>query len=94
MIGLMLFVSTSTFPYFGEMLARANISINEINEEENGNHSAKNKLGAYYSIDELHKFLSDYSTSLSSIVYSLAQYADYIPEVCTPPPQHIHIQST
>lgn len=94
MIGLMLFVSTSTFPYFGEMLARANISINELNEEEHGTHTTKTKVGAYYSIDELYKFLSDYSTSLSSIVYNLAQYADYIPEVCTPPPQHTHIQST
>jgi|APTNR8051073442_1049403.scaffolds.fasta_scaffold03268_6 hypothetical protein len=90
MIGLMLFVSTSTFPYFGDMLARANISINELNEEENETHNTntKNKVGAYYSIDELHKFLSDYSTNLSSITFNLKQYADYIPEVCTPPPEN------
>ncbi len=95
MIGLMLFVSTSTFPYFGDMLARANISIIELNEEENGNHSTntKNKVGAYYSIDELHKFLSEYSTSLSTITYNLKQYADHIPEVCTPPPENIQQQS-
>ncbi|MER3328122.1 MAG: hypothetical protein RIF34_00985, partial [Candidatus Kapaibacterium sp.] len=95
MIALMLFVSTSTFPYFGDMLARANITINEINEEENETHNTntKNKVGAYCSIDELHKFLSDYSTNLSSITYNLKQYADYIPEDCTPPPEQIQLQS-
>ncbi|MFA7327536.1 MAG: hypothetical protein WC121_12775 [Candidatus Kapaibacterium sp.] len=95
MIGLLLFVSTSTFPYFGEMLARANISINELNEEENETHSGKtkNKVGAYYSIDELYKFLSELNSHLSSITYNLKQYADYIPEVCTPPPEYTLIQS-
>ena len=96
MIGLLLFVSTSTFPYFGEMLARANITINEINEGENETHNSnsKNKFGAYCSIDELFKFLSDYNTNLSSITYSLKQYSDYIPDVFTPPPEYTLITTT
>lgn len=87
----MLFVSTSTYPFFSDMMARANIQIYELNEEENETHNnSKNKVGAYYSIEELYKFLSEYSTNLSSIVYFLKQHADYIPEVCTPPPE-LHI---
>lgn len=86
----MLFFSTSTFPYFGDILTRANISINELNEEENGshNHSVKKRISSFYSMEEFYKILSEHSTTLSSIVYFLKHYADYIPEVCTPPPQY------
>lgn len=92
LIGLMLFVSTSTFPFFSDMLARANIQIIEINEEENGSHGqgSKGKVGSYYSTNALYKFLSNYSTGIASIIYFFKKHADYISEVCTPPPQFKH----
>ena len=88
----MVFVSTSTFPFFSEMMAKANIQIYELNEEENETHNVKvkNKAGAEYSIEELYKFLSERSTNLSSIVYYLKKHADYVPEVCTPPPEYTY----
>lgn len=88
----MLFVSTSTFPFFSDMLARANIQIIEINEEENEthSHSSKGKLGSYYSTNSLYKFLSDYSTGIASIIYFLKKHADHVSEVFTPPPQNTH----
>ena len=48
----MLFISTSTFPYFSELLARANVQIYELNEEENETHNSnsKNKIGNYFQI--------------------------------------------
>lgn len=88
----MLFVSSSTFPYFSELMSRANIQIYELNEEENETHNgkSKNKAGTYYSVEELYRFLSEHNTNLSSIIYFLKKHADYIPEVCTPPPE-LHI---
>ncbi|TNE37302.1 hypothetical protein EP342_00030 [bacterium] len=85
----MLFISTSTFPFFGEMLSRANIQIYELNEEENNSHNSKvkGKFGSYTAYLESQKSLIEYSTTLSTIIYLLKRYTNYFPEVNTPPPE-------
>lgn len=85
----MLFISTSTFPYFNEILIRANIQIYELNEEENGNHNSKvkGKFGSFTTEIESQKSLIEYNTTLSTIIYLLKRYTNYFPEVNTPPPE-------
>ena len=87
LVGLMLFLSTSTYPYFSQLLVNANITVNEINEEENEtNHKNQNKIGSFC-IDDLQKFLSMYETNIKSIIYYNKKHSDHFPEVHTPPPE-------
>lgn len=91
LVGLMLFLSTSTYPYFSELLVKANITINEINEEENEtNHKGKNKIGSLC-LNDLYKFLSMYESNIKSIIYYNKKHSDHYPEVHTPPPELSHI---
>src|SRR6056300_1225218 len=81
LVGLMLFLSTSTYPYFSQLLVNANITVNEINEEENEtNHKNQNKIGSFC-IDDLQKFLSMYETNIKSIIYYNKKHSDHFPEV-------------
>ena len=90
----MLFISTSTFPYFSELLARANVQIYELNEEENETHNSnsKNKIGNYLTDFALSKILASLSSTIIASIYQLKQHNNYYPETTTPPPEHTLIR--